>query len=95
MRTLARSHTRLIRHIGTVPAQLWQCEPGLKGTAGDFDSGCYLSDKAKSEITWWIDNVASVKMVGGQSWKLLIQRVGDSLQGVDGMSTNSWTILMF
>ena len=32
----------------------------LKETAGDFDSGCYLSDEAKSEITWWIDNVASV-----------------------------------
>ena len=25
---IARSHTRLIRQIGTVPAQLWQCEHG-------------------------------------------------------------------
>ena len=32
----------------------------LKGPVVDFDSGCYLSDEAKSEITWWIDNVASV-----------------------------------
>ena len=29
MADIARSHTRLIRHIGTVPAQLWQCEHGL------------------------------------------------------------------
>ena len=27
---IARSHTPLIRHIGTVPAQLRQCEQGLR-----------------------------------------------------------------
>ena len=41
----------------------------LKGAVVDFDSGCYLSDDAKSEITWWIDNVASVSQsIDHRNW---------------------------
>ena len=32
----------------------------LKVAAGNFDAPCYLSYEAKSEITWWIDNVGSI-----------------------------------
>ena len=45
----------------------------LKRTAGDFDSGCYLSDEAKAEITWWIDNVASVsRNIDHGNWKFTL-----------------------
>ena len=45
----------------------------LNGAAGDFDSRCYLSDEAKSEVTWWIDNGASVSQnIDHGNWKFTL-----------------------
>ena len=30
---------------------------GLKLNASNWDSGCKLSDKALTELTWWVDNL--------------------------------------
>ena len=34
----------------------------LKKSRGDFESPCYLSDKALHEITWWRDNILDAVM---------------------------------